>query len=82
MHSKRASGVICCIAAAAWVSGCAELFDEFSTWPEIESVADSSVAARKDGESAGRVSSTVASSPTTITPAKTEIYKGTGRFVK
>lgn len=79
-RSSRAGVVIVSLLTAAFAGGCAELFEEFSSWPEP--AADVEAPLRPSAETVSAAPAEPAPAAAAArAPARPELYKGTGRFV-
>lgn len=63
------------------LAGCAELFDEFSSWPESATEVGAPLKPSEGPPTKGPVSTPVPPEQAEQKPARPEVYKGTGRFV-
>lgn len=79
---RHAVRIAAAIVACAYLTSCTEIFDEFSTWPELPP--PTPVSSEEEATAPGkgpRDSAAVAAVPLEQ-PASAEIHQGTGKFVK
>jgi len=66
---------------AALLGGCAELFEEFSSWPKVAGEVEAPLKPSQGPSGDAPVSRPAPPEEPAAKPARPEIYKGTGRFV-